>query len=50
MLVSGKNSFKLMRFEGGVHRVQRIPTTEKYCRMQTSTVTVAVYPQPSEVF
>lgn len=49
IMISGKNCYKLLRYEGGVHRVQRIPKTEKYGRMQTSTVTVAILPQPSEV-
>lgn len=49
MLVSGKKSFKILSIEGGVHRVQRVPATEKGSRLHTSTVTVAVYPQPSEV-
>lgn len=38
-----------MKFEGGVHRVQRVPKTEKQGRMHTSTMTVAVLPQPTEV-
>ena len=47
--VSGLNSFKYLRFEGGVHQVQRVPKTEKGGRMHTSTASVAVYPRPSEV-
>lgn len=47
--ISGQNVFMLMKFEGGVHRVQRVPRTEKSGRVHTSTVTVAVMPQPSEV-
>lgn len=38
-----------MKFEAGVHRVQRVPKTEKQGRMHTSTMTVAVLPQPTEV-
>lgn len=38
-----------MKFEGGVHRVQRVPKTEKQGRMHTSTMTVAVLPQPTEI-
>lgn len=49
ILISGKHSFKLLSIEGGVHRVQRVPATEKGSRMHTSTATVTVYPQPSEV-
>lgn len=47
--ISGQNVFMQMKFEGGVHRVQRVPKTEKSGRMHTSTVTVAILPQPSEV-
>jgi peptide chain release factor 1 len=46
--VSGENSFDNLRFEGGVHRVQRIPTTEKSGRIHTSTATVAVLPKPQK--
>lgn len=38
-----------MKFETGVHRVQRIPLTETMGRIHTSTMTVAVLPQPEEV-
>lgn len=38
-----------MRMEAGVHRVQRIPVTEKGGRIHTSTVSVAVLPQPTDV-
>ncbi|XP_018595501.1 peptide chain release factor 1-like, mitochondrial [Scleropages formosus] len=47
--VSGPQSYKTMKFEGGVHRVQRVPRTEKQGRMHTSTMTVAVLPQPTEI-
>lgn len=47
--VSGPQSYKKMKFEAGVHRVQRVPKTEKQGRMHTSTMTVAVLPQPTEV-
>jgi len=43
--ISGKNVFSKLKFESGVHRVQRIPETEKQGRVHTSTVTVAVLPQ-----
>ncbi|KOB70975.1 Mitochondrial translational release factor 1, partial [Operophtera brumata] len=49
MLLSGYGVPELMRMEAGVHRVQRIPTTEKGGRIHTSTVSVAVLPQPTEV-
>ncbi len=42
--VKGKDVYKLLRFETGVHRVQRVPDTEKNGRIHTSTVTVAVLP------
>ncbi len=47
-LVSGENSFRLMHFEKGVHRVQRIPVTEAGGRIHTSTATVAVLPEIEE--
>lgn len=43
--ISGKNAFDLLKNESGVHRVQRIPQTEKRGRVHTSTATVAVLPQ-----
>lgn len=49
MLVSGKNSFKKLRHEAGVHRVQRVPATEKSGRMHTSVASVAVLPQPNDI-
>ncbi|XP_047207733.1 peptide chain release factor 1-like, mitochondrial [Girardinichthys multiradiatus] len=47
--ISGLQSYKKMKFEAGVHRVQRVPKTEKQGRMHTSTMTVAVLPQPTEI-
>lgn len=47
--ISGPQSYKKMKFEAGVHRVQRVPRTEKQGRMHTSTMTVAVLPQPTEI-
>ena len=47
--ISGPQSYKMMKFEAGVHRVQRVPKTEKQGRIHTSTMTVAVLPQPTEV-
>ena len=47
--VSGKNVFSLMKFERGVHRVQRVPVTEAMGRTHTSTATVAVLPVVDEV-
>jgi len=43
--LKGENVFENMRFEGGVHRVQRIPKTEKGNRIHTSTASVAILPQ-----
>lgn len=43
--ISGQNVYSKLKFESGVHRVQRIPETEKQGRVHTSTVTVAVLPQ-----
>ena len=45
--VRGKNVFKCLKYERGVHRVQRIPTTEASGRIHTSTATVAVLPEPA---
>ncbi|MBI1833441.1 MAG: peptide chain release factor 1 [Candidatus Andersenbacteria bacterium] len=47
--ISGDSVFGTMKFERGVHRVQRVPETEKMGRIHTSTVTVAVLPQAEEV-
>jgi peptide chain release factor 1 len=48
-LVSGKDVYSHLRFEGGVHRVQRVPVTEQQGRIHTSTATVAVLPEADEV-
>ena len=48
-LVSGKDVYSQLRFEGGVHRVQRVPATETQGRIHTSTATVAVLPEAEEV-
>ncbi|NXT46563.1 RF1ML factor, partial [Pluvianellus socialis] len=47
--IAGVEAYKYMKFEGGVHRVQRVPKTEKQGRIHTSTMTVAILPQPSEM-
>ncbi|MFO7676020.1 MAG: peptide chain release factor 1 [bacterium] len=47
--VAGEEPFRWFRFESGVHRVQRVPETEAAGRIHTSTVTVAVLPEPEEV-
>ncbi|XP_010627164.1 peptide chain release factor 1-like, mitochondrial isoform X2 [Fukomys damarensis] len=47
--IGGSEAYKYMKFEGGVHRVQRVPKTEKQGRIHTSTMTVAILPQPTEI-
>jgi len=47
--VSGENVFRQLRFESGVHRVQRVPATEAQGRIHTSTATVAVLPEAEEI-
>ncbi|MGI8481179.1 MAG: peptide chain release factor 1 [Chthoniobacterales bacterium] len=47
--VSGENVFRKLRFESGVHRVQRVPATEAQGRIHTSTATVAVLPEAEEI-
>jgi len=47
--ISGRGVFARLKFESGVHRVQRVPATETQGRIHTSTVTVAVLPQAEEV-
>src|SRR4029079_12956501 len=48
-LVSGQRVYSSLKFEGGVHRVQRVPATEAQGRVHTSTATVAVLPEADEV-
>ena len=47
--VSGKGVYSKLKFESGVHRVQRVPETESQGRVHTSTATVAVLPEPEDV-
>ena len=47
--VQGKNAFSRLKYESGVHRVQRVPVTEAGGRIHTSTVTVAILAEASEV-
>lgn len=47
--VSGRGAYSKLKFESGVHRVQRVPETESGGRIHTSTVTVAVLPEAEEV-
>jgi len=49
LLVSGQDVFKRLKYESGVHRVQRVPATEAQGRIHTSTCTVAVLPEAREV-
>jgi peptide chain release factor 1 len=46
--VRGLDAYKVLKFEAGVHRVQRVPVTESQGRIHTSTVTVAVLPEAEE--
>jgi peptide chain release factor 1 len=48
-LVSGHNVFSKLKYESGVHRVQRVPVTEQQGRVHTSAITVAVLPEADEV-
>ena len=47
--ISGKGAYGRLKYESGVHRVQRVPETESQGRIHTSTVTVAVLPEAEEV-
>jgi len=47
--VKGRGAFSKLKYEGGVHRVQRVPKTESQGRIHTSTATVAVLPEAEEV-
>jgi peptide chain release factor 1 len=48
-MISGKGAFSQLKYESGVHRVQRVPTTETQGRIHTSACTVAVLPEADEV-
>ena len=47
--IAGEEVFRFLKYEGGVHRVQRVPATETQGRIHTSTATVAVMPEAEEV-
>lgn len=49
MLIKGKGAFSRLKYESGVHRVQRVPTTESSGRVHTSAATVAVLPEMDDV-
>lgn len=48
-MITGQGAYSLMKYESGVHRVQRVPETESSGRIHTSTITVAVMPEAEEV-
>lgn len=48
-LIKGKNAYKYLKYESGVHRVQRVPETETQGRVHTSTATVAILPEVQDV-
>ncbi len=48
-LIEGKRVYSQLKYESGVHRVQRVPVTESQGRIHTSTVTVAILPEAEEV-
>ena len=48
-VIEGKGAYSRLKYESGVHRVQRVPTTESGGRIHTSTVTVAVLPEAEDV-
>ena len=47
--IEGNSAYSLLKYEGGIHRVQRVPTTETSGRIHTSAVTVAVLPEAEEI-
>lgn len=48
-LIEGKEAYRRLKYESGVHRVQRVPTTESQGRIHTSAVTVAILPEAEDV-
>jgi peptide chain release factor 1 len=48
-MISGDDAYRVLKYESGTHRVQRVPTTESQGRIHTSAVTVAVLPEAEEV-
>jgi peptide chain release factor 1 len=48
-MIQGKGAYSVFKYESGIHRVQRVPTTETQGRIHTSAVTVAVLPEAEEV-
>lgn len=49
ILISDSRAFEKLKYEGGTHRVQRVPVTEKSGRMHTSSVLVTIFPEPRDV-
>ncbi len=47
--IEGKGAFELLKYESGVHRVQRVPTTEKRGRVHTSTATISILPELEDI-
>ena len=47
--LTGTGVYGTMKYEAGVHRVQRVPATEAHGRLHTSTMSVAVLPQPQDI-
>lgn len=47
--LTGTGVYGRLKYEAGVHRVQRVPTTEAHGRLHTSTMSVAVLPQPHDI-
>ena len=48
-LIKGKNIYSTLKYESGVHRVQRVPDTETQGRVHTSAATVAVLPEAEDI-
>ena len=48
-MITGQGAYSRMKYESGVHRVQRVPETESGGRIHTSTITVAVMPEAEDV-
>lgn len=48
-MITGAGAYSVMKYESGVHRVQRVPETESGGRIHTSTITVAVMPEAEDV-
>ena len=47
-MINGQGAYSMMKYESGVHRVQRVPETESGGRIHTSTISVAVMPEVDE--